>query len=346
MFRNRKVRHLTAASCAVLASLFTTAAQAVTTDPNLPRSLAAALPVETAPLDNTYVTAGDVPLVIDNDEEKLQAETEYTWKEIPDGPNKTHISAGARFPVEVVADISSKTAKVGDPIEARLRIDLKVGGKVVAHKGCRVIGHVSSVEPARKMIVAEFNVKNRWMRQSGAIGIQFDEIINEKGEHLPLVACPAVQARIVKNLSEGRVLGVNTQGQLCSPLSTQLKSQAIHMAIRIGASAGGIFSMGIVPAAYATAGAISPSFAFMKPVGKNVRHRRLKGAAIGFVAGLPGGFLISDSIIRGNEAIIHPGDIFEAEFRQDFTGEAATDAQLMPGAKTKVHGEVIPKDSK
>jgi hypothetical protein len=67
---------------------------------------------------------------------------------------------------------------------------------------------------------------------------------------------------------------------------------------------------------------------------------------MGLVGGLPGGFLITDSIIRGPEAVIQPGDTFEAEFKQDFTGETATEAQLLPNVKTVVHGEVVPKNDK
>ena len=125
------------------------------------------------------------------------------------------------------------------------------------------------------------------------------EIVTSDGKHLPLVAKPARVRRVVKNKNEGRVLGVNHQGELASPLSTQLKHQAVHLAIRGAASVGGVFSMGAVPAAYGIIGAINPSFAFLKPVGKNVPHRRLKGFAMGVVSGLPGGFLIADTIIKG-----------------------------------------------
>lgn len=179
------------------------------------------------------------------------------------------------------------------------------------------------------------------MKANGAIGIQFDEIISQSGEHLPLVAKPARQPRIVVNKYEGRVMGVNLQGEVAPPLSTQLKGQAAHLAIRAGCAAAGVFSMGAVPLAYGVVGAINPSFAFLKPVGLNVRHRRLKGFAMGVCQGLPGGFLVSDMIIRGPEAIVRPGDIFLVEFKQSFTGEPATAAELLPGASTKVQGEVL-----
>lgn len=294
-----------------------------------------------SPKSPQAVIVSDGIIIIDNDLEKEIAVTEYVWKEIPDSDGKVHIDAGGRFPVTVVTSHTSKTAKVGDPVEARLKVDIKIGGRLIAPKGAKVVGHIASCERARRMIQAEISMK-RWMRPSGTLGVQFDEILTANGDHIPLVAMPAQQPRIVKNMAEGRVLGVNHKGEIVSPLSSQVKAQAAHIGIRAAASAAGPFSFGIVPVAYGVAGAISPSFAYMHPVGKNVRHRRLKGFSMGVLQGLPGGFLVSDYLIRGDESIIKPGDEFLAEFKQKFTGETATDAQLMPGAKVKVHGEVMP----
>lgn len=285
-------------------------------------------------------------IVIDNDEFKLSATQEEVYKEIPDSPDKTFIEAGAKFPVYMSTTTTSKTAKPGDPVEGRLKIDIKIGGRLVAPKGSVVVGHVTRVYPARKMLAAELIPNKRWMRMAGSLSFDFDEVITPSGEHLPLVAAPARQARIIKNMNEGRVLGVNHNNEIASPLSTQLKHQGMHLAIRAGAAAGGVFSFGIVPAAYGVMGAINPSFAFMQPVGKNMRHRRLKGFALGVLTGLPGGFLVADSIIRGPEAVIKPGDIFHAELQQNFTGEAATSADLIPGARTKVRGEQIKPEKK
>lgn len=280
-------------------------------------------------------------IVIDNDDEKAQTlvEETYKWADVPDAEGKTKIATGATFPVRVVSQISSRTAKVGDPVEGLTRVDLKIGGKMIAPKGTRVVGHVFSVMPARRILVAELSRK-RFFRANGEIGIQFDEIITKEGEHLRLMAKPARQARIVENKNEGRVLGVNHKGEVATPLSIQLKHQAAHLAIRGAASVGGVFSMGAVPVAYAALGAINPSFAFLHPVGKNVPHRRLKGAGMGLISGMPGGFLIADMIIKGSEASIIPGDEFLVEFKQDFTGEAATDAELN-GATKDVHAEVV-----
>jgi hypothetical protein len=281
-------------------------------------------------------------IVIDNDDEaaKAQIEETYKWEELPNTPGQTKISTGAKFPVRIVSELNSKTCKVGEVVEAQVRVDVKIGGKMIAPKGTRVVGHVAAAHPARRILVAELSTK-RWFRAAGQIDIQFDEMITHDGKHIPLMALPAKQPRIVVNKNEGRVMGVNAKGGVASPLSIQLREQGIHLAIRGAASAAGVFSFGAVPVAYAALGAMNPSFAFLKPVGKNVPHRRLKGAAMGFVSGLPGGFLIADTIIKGPEAAIKPGDEFLVEFKQDFTGEEATDAEMLAGGKRSVHGEVV-----
>ena len=181
----------------------------------------------------------------------------------------------------------------------------------------------------------------RWYKNSGVLGIAFDDIVNEKGEHLPLVAQPARMARIVKNKAEGRELGVNYKGQVVGPWSTQLKYKALRIGLNAALAPAGVFSFGAMPVALGIIGAANPSFAFMKPVGLNVRHRRIKGFAWGLLSGVPGSFLIEDTVVKGQEAVIEPGDEFLVEMNQEFTGEPATDAQLLPSATTRVHGQVL-----
>ena len=186
----------------------------------------------------------------------------------------------------------------------------------------------------------------RWYRNSGCLGVSFDEIVNEKGEHIPLIAMPAQIARIVQNKGEGRVLGVNHYGQITGPWSQQLRYKAIRLGLNAAMAPAGVFTFGAMPVALGVIGAANPSFAFTKPVGLNVRHRRIKGFAMGFLSGLPGSFIIEDSIIKGQEAIIKPGDELLAEFQEEFTGEPTTDASLLASNKTKVHGQVMPKSPK
>ncbi len=281
----------------------------------------------------------DSAVVIDNDEAEEVEET-IKAEEMATDDGKTHAKAGARFPVVLASQINSKTAKKGDPLTAKLKYDLKIGDRLVAKKGSVVNGHVNYVLHART-IMHSLVSPERWYRNSGCLGLTFDEIVNEKGEHLPLSAQPSRQARIVKNKGEGRELGVNQYGQVTGPWAQQIRYKAIRIGLNAALAPAGVFSFGAMPVALGVLGAANPSFAFAKPVGLNVRHRRIKGFAWGFLSGIPGSWLIEDTTVKGQEAIIKPGDEFYAELVQEFTGEPASEAQLMPGATTKLHGQLL-----
>ncbi len=310
--------------------------------------------------NNKYLTLNELPtnsnlfidyynansnniIIIDNDEEVDKA-TKITktieFKDLPTDETRTKIITGATFPVVFISEISSKSAKKGDPIEARLKYDLKIGDKLIAKKGATINGHINYVLKARSQMVSALS-KARWGRTSGCLGVAFDDLININGEHVPLVATPARCALVINNKAEGRLLGINHNGQIAGPLSQQLKAQAIKIGINAALAPAGVFSFGAVPAILGVIGAANPSIIFAKPIGLNVRHRRLKGFAWGVLAGVPGSFLIEDTVIKGQEAIIKPGDELLAEFKQEFTGQPSSEADYTSGSG-KVHGEVLP----
>jgi hypothetical protein len=291
-------------------------------------------------VEKDEATTEDGVIVVDNDE-AVETKQTIAYQELPTDLGKTRVLVGAKFPIVMSSEVTSKTAKRGDVIEARLKYDLKIGDRVIAKKGSVVYGHLNYTLRARSTMHSLLSL-DRWYRNSGCLGVAFDEIVNFEGAHFPLVAAPAQVARIVKNKGEGRVLGVNHAGQITGPWAQQLRYKAIRVGLNAAMAPAGVFSFGAMPVALGVIGAANPSFAFMKPVGLNVRHRRLKGFAWGFLSGIPGSFLIEDTVIKGQEAVIRPGDEFLAEFRQEFTGEPITDASLMAGASTKVHGQVVP----
>ncbi len=284
--------------------------------------------------------------VVDSDEAEEVQET-IKYEDLPTDENKTKVKAGAKFPIVIASQLTSKTAKKGDSLQGRLKFDLKIGDRLIAKKGSVVNGHITYVLKSRTILRSMVS-KERWYRNSGTLGLAFDEIVNERGEHLPLNAQPARASRIVKNKAEGRELGVNHLGQVTGPWGPQLRHKAIRIGLNFAMAPAGVFSFGAMPVALGCIGAINPNFAFSKPVGLNVRHRRLKGFAWGFLSGVPGSWLIEDTTVHGQEAVIKPGDEFYAEFVDEFTGEQATDAQLMPGASTKLRGQVLtdPKKDK
>lgn len=288
---------------------------------------------------------GDTQVVDSDEAEEVQETIKY--EDLPTDESKTKVKAGAKFPIVISSQLTSRTAKKGDPLQGRLKFDLKIADRVIAKKGSVVNGHITYVLKART-ILRSLVSKERWYRNSGTLGLAFDEIISEKGEHIPLHAQPARAARIVQNKAEGRELGVNHLGQVTGPWGPQLRHKALRIGMNFALAPAGVFSFGAMPVALGVIGAVNPNFAFSKPVGLNVRHRRLKGFAWGFLSGVPGSWLIEDTTVRGQEAIIKPGDEFYAEFVDEFTGEQATDAQLMPGASTKIRGQVLtdPKKKK
>lgn len=277
-------------------------------------------------------------IYIDNDEQEIVEET-IAYEDLPTDDAQTRIKAGAQFPVVMVSNISSKTAKKGDVMQARLKYDLKIGPKLIAKKGSMVTGHIDYALPARTVLHSMVS-PTRWYRNSGCLGIMFDEIINEKNEHIALNAKPARKDRIVKNKAEGRLLGVNHDGQITGPWGQQLKYKAIRVGLNAALAPAGVFSFGAMPVALGVMGAVNPSFAFMKPVGTNVPHRRIKGFCWGFLSGIPGSWIIEDTVTKGQEALVRPGDEFLVELHQEFTGQVLTEAQLMPGASGKVSGDV------
>src|SRR4030095_1131957 len=142
------------------------------------------------------------PIIIDNDED-IEAQSTIEYEDLPTDEGATKVKAGARFPVVITSQISSRTAKLGDTIQALMKDDLKIGDKLIAKKGSVVRGHISYALKARTIMGSLLSIK-RFYRNSGAVGLSFDEIISETGEHLPLVAQAARKSRIIKNKGEGR----------------------------------------------------------------------------------------------------------------------------------------------
>lgn len=326
----------------------TTATEAVPTDAvavdTKTEKIGAAESAQIAAVPILGAVSTNEPIVIDNDE-VIEVESTIKYEDLPTDEGKTHVKTGAKFPVVISSEITTKTAKKGDPVEARLKYDLKIGDRLIAKKGAVVNGHINYSLPARSTMHSLVS-PTRWYRNSGCVGISFDEIIDDKGQHLPLVAVPARAARIVKNKGEGRELGINHDGQVVGPLSQQIRYKAIRIGLNAALAPAGAFSFGAMPIALGVIGAANPSFAFMKPVGLNVRHRRIKGFFWGALSGVPGSWLIEDTVVKGQEAVVKPGDEFLAEFQQEFTGEPASEASMMPNAKSKVHGEVMPDSKK
>lgn len=80
------------------------------------------------------------------------------------------LSGRTALQVELEHNIDAKKAKPGDPVEARLTEDVKADGKIVLHRGARLVGHVSEAQARSKE-----NPESR-------LGIVFDKAAGKHGE--------------------------------------------------------------------------------------------------------------------------------------------------------------------
>lgn len=80
------------------------------------------------------------------------------------------LSGRTALQVELTHNIDAKNAKPGDPVEAKLTQDVKEDGKVVLHRGAKLVGHVSETQARSKE-----NPESR-------LGIVFDKAAGKHGE--------------------------------------------------------------------------------------------------------------------------------------------------------------------
>ncbi len=295
--------------------------------------------IQTAPLDGNKVESSG-PIVIDNDEAQLQGE--YEWKEIPDGPDKTHIVAGARFPVAVQSQLSSKTAKVGDLVEARHedRSQNRRSYDCAQGLNCNRTHHRrhKGAKVARGRIYSQYRgcaCQARLGCNSTKSSMTKTSIFRwwphrEKSAHNQ-ESCGRTRARGQCQRASGK------------PARPTTARQALHLAIRAAASAGGVFSFGIVPAVFACTGAISPSFAYCRPR----RQKRTPPQVEGFQHGTRlriAGRIPCLGQHHSRRRSSNPSREMSSKPNSKRTSRAKPrrEANLLPGAKTKVHGIVLP----
>ena len=101
------------------------------------------------------------------------------------------LSGRTALQVELAKSIDAKKTKPGDAVEAKLTQDVNADGKVVLHRGARLIGHVSEAQASSK--------ENRESR----LGIVFDHATGKRGEEF---AFRAVVMAIAPPLGESSTI--------------------------------------------------------------------------------------------------------------------------------------------
>jgi hypothetical protein len=75
------------------------------------------------------------------------------------------IRDGTKISAELASNIDARKAKPGDKVVARVTKNVKQHGKVVIHKGDRLVGHVTSVQNSLKG------------KSGSSLGVRFDQLV-------------------------------------------------------------------------------------------------------------------------------------------------------------------------
>lgn len=230
------------------------------------------------------------------------------------------LKSGSRFPVAILNELNSDTAKSGEAIEAMLMVPLEYGGVILAPQGARIRGRVSNIVGQRSSLGAKLSSRN-WLNASAAFTICFQEI-SCAGKQIAICAQPAPDTVVFSN-NEDLPLKVNKSGLIVLPFNG-----APHIATSVAISgisfASGPFSLITGPVLSTAASIVSPSFGLDRPVPNATAAERLRAAATGAVKGLPGGFLVSGMVNRGLDFRIPAGTDMTVELTQDLVIDTTT----------------------
>lgn len=201
--------------------------------------------------------------------------------------------AAGNFRVRLADRIDGKTVKPGHPVHATLSEHIVIGG-LNFPPGSQLTGTITKAQKARRFIQAEVSPK-RWLKPGGAISMHFTRIAGG-GMTARLNAVPiGVSSGQAKAKHDGRIESAS-KGQVRSKVGrlalTGLSFVAAPVAPLIGGAVGVVKPDAVLPDAYDS---------------KGRKHRRLKGMAAGAIAGVPGGFLINDTMLKGRDIYIQPG---------------------------------------
>lgn len=244
--------------------------------------------------------------------------------------------------VELATPISTKTAKIGDLVQAKLSQDFRWGPQLIASKDSLVRGHVTQTQSGRTLTHSAISSQRR-LKSHGILGVQFDEIIDLHGRRWPISATPSPRQktegavansrrRTIEADQSGRI--VKAESELAGGLKTT--SDAAKIANMVPLPGTLLFTTLAPAVAMGAVGAASPSIAYDKPIDEDTEHRRVKGAAYGFFSNLPGAFVVQSVVEKGNDVALLPGDPLTLNVCITETGH-----KLPPGEQLAVSGQVL-----
>jgi hypothetical protein len=255
--------------------------------------------------------------------------TALSFSAYPAGNGQYKIGGGSCFSITFQDDVDSASAAIGTPVTAIVNEDLRYGQITLVPAGSRLIGHVTSVDPARRGLKADLPGRH-WLNAQGVIGVEFDEIVRRDDTRFQIDAGPCPGTRLTEVKRPVDLLVPAPAGGAPAQLSSQparlripvivdkqgdlvvdfhgKRNTLIHLAIDGGSIAAGPFGLAVGPLANGIVGAISPSYAFGHPADMTGVREREKGFAVGAARGLPGVGLVTDAMEKGRDVSVTRGD--------------------------------------
>lgn len=138
-------------------------------------------------------------------------------------PGSAALSSGSTLQAELTKSVDAKKAKPGDEVTAKLTQDLKSDGKVVLHKGSKLVGHVTEAQAHSKE------------HSESKLGIVFDKAIPKGGGE---VAFNGVIQAIAPPLQSSVAAGGDAMGGMSAPAGGGARSTSGGMLSGVGGVAG------------------------------------------------------------------------------------------------------------
>jgi hypothetical protein len=143
------------------------------------------------------------------------------------------VTPGILMSAQLSKSIDAKKAKAGEPVEAKISVDLLAHGQIVIPRNTKIVGHITSAKPHTKD------------SPDSSIGIAFDRIITKDGKESPLkAAIQAIGPPLAYNNAPGGPGGADSAPQGQQPPSTM----GTRDMPRMGASGTGSYGMNAPPA--------------------------------------------------------------------------------------------------
>ena len=213
------------------------------------------------------------------------------------------LASGASLQAELTKPIDAKKAKAGDEVSAKVTQDVKSDGKVVIHKGTRLVGHVTEAQARTKE------------QANSTLGIAFDKAVLKGGEEVSFNSViqaigPPVQASVSTGVDENANLGA-----AAPPMSGAPRTGNGGLVGGVTSTAGGAVSGATSTAAGAATGAANDTVSgATRTAGGLTAQGNLTSASKG-VIGLQGLALNTPTAVAGSAQGSAQGSVISSTSR-------------------------------